>query len=310
MGCPETRLFRLQILDFLQDSKSMARRRLPDDPYSRLAIWSRRLALFAVAAIVVAIVLLRSGVVEVVPGLVTFGAALLVAAVAILLALGSFVTIWRQGLRGTSYAVMALAIGGGLLAYPSVLGYKAYQLPPIADITTDPLDPPAFDAIRRLRSRATNPVQYAGLYAAEQQRDAYPDVTPLELSVSPKIAYDYALALVNKRRWLVMDAREPQPGRRDGRIEAVARTPVMGFRDDIVIRIRGTDEEARVDMRSSSRYGQHDLGNNAARIQEYLETLEQTIDVALEREQRRRPPPKKVPPPKGKNLQAQTPAKR
>ncbi len=288
----------------------MPRRRLPDDPYSRLAIWSRRFALFAVAAIVISIVLLRSGVVEVVPGLMTFGAALTVAALAILLALGSFITIWRQGLRGTSYAVLALFIGGALLAYPVYLGVRAYQLPAIADITTDVIDPPSFDAIRRLRSRTTNPVQYAGLYAAQQQQDAYPDVSPLEISASPKIAYDQALALVNKRRWLVMDAREPQPGRRDGRIEAVARTPVMGFRDDIVIRIRGTDEEARVDMRSSSRYGQHDLGSNAARIQEYLETLEQTIDVALERELQRRPAPKKAPAPKAKNLQAQTPAKR
>ena len=77
----------------------------------------------------------------------------------------------------------AIFIGAALLAYPAYLGYKAYTLPPIYDITTDVLDPPAFDAVRRLRSRATNPAQYAGLYAAEQQREAYPDVTPLELSV-------------------------------------------------------------------------------------------------------------------------------
>ncbi|MGD9924865.1 MAG: DUF1499 domain-containing protein, partial [Pseudorhodoplanes sp.] len=147
-----------------------------------------------------------------------------------------------------------------------------------------------------LRSRNTNPVQYAGLYAAEQQRESYPEVTPLELSVSPKAAYDHALALVNKRRWLVLDAREPQPKRRDGRIEAVARTPVMGFREDVVIRIRGGDEEARVDMRSSSRYGFHDLGGNAARIRGFFETLEENIDATLEREERRRPAPKKAPP--------------
>ena len=29
-----------------------------------------------------------------------------------------------------------------------------------------------------------------------------------------------------------------RPGRRDGQIEAVARTPIMGFRDDVVVRIR------------------------------------------------------------------------
>jgi uncharacterized protein (DUF1499 family) len=275
----------------------MARRRLPDEPNSRLAIWSRRFALFAIAAALIAIIIVRAGLIEALPGMATFGGALAFAGLGILLALASFVTIWRQGLGGLGYAVTAIFIGAALLAYPAYLGVKAYRLPPIYDITTDFLDPPGFDAVRRLRSRATNPVQYAGLYAAEQQRDAYPEVTSLELSVAPKTAYEHALALVNKRRWLVLDAREPQAKRRDGRIEAVARTPIMGFREDLVIRVRGTDEDSRVDMRSSSRYGFHDVGSNASRIRGFLDSLEAEIDASLEREERRRPAPKKAPPP-------------
>lgn len=281
----------------------MARRRLPDEPNSKLAVWSRRLALFSVAAALIAIIIVRGGLIEALPGMVTFGGAISFAALGILLALASFITIWRQGLGGLGYAVTAIFVGALLLAYPAYLGYQAYKLPPIYDITTDALDPPGFDAVRRLRARTTNPVQYAGLYAAEQQREAYPDIAPLELSVPPKTAYDHALALVNKRRWLVLDAREPQAKRRDGRIEAVARTPIMGFREDLVIRIRGTDEDSRVDMRSSSRYGFHDLGSNASRIKGFLTSLEDDIDVALEREERRRPQPKKAPPPKGKGPQ-------
>ena len=127
------------------------------------------------------------------------------------LALGSFVTIWRLGLGGLGYAVTAIFVGAALLAYPLYLGTKAYTLPPIYDITTDVLDPPAFDAVRRLRSRTTNPAQYAGLYAAEQQRAAYPEVAPLELSVPAKNAYDQALAVVNKRRWLVLVAGDGCP---------------------------------------------------------------------------------------------------
>ena len=279
----------------------MARRRLPDEPNSKLAVWSRRLALFSVAATLIAIIIVRAGLIEVLPGIATLGGALAFAVLAILLALGSFVTIWRLGLGGLGYSVTAIFIGAALLGYPAYLGYKAYTLPPIYDISTDVLDPPAFDAVRRLRSRATNPAQYAGLYAAEQQREAYPDVAPLELSVPAKQAYDHALAMVNKRRWLVLDAREPQPNRRDGRIEAVARTAIMGFRDDVVIRIRGVDESSRVDVRSSSRYGSHDLGSNASRITAFLESLELDIDAALEREERRRPAPKeKAPAPKSK----------
>jgi uncharacterized protein (DUF1499 family) len=289
----------------------MARRRLPDEPNSKLAVWSRRLALFSVVATLIAIVIVRAGLIEVLPGVATVGGALAFAVLGILLALGSFVTIWRLGLGGLGYAVTAIFIGAALLAYPAYLGTKAYTLPPIYDITTDVLDPPAFDAVRRLRSRTTNPAQYAGLYAAEQQREAYPEVTPLELSVPAKAAYDQALALVNKRRWLVLDARAPQPNRRDGRIEAVARTPIMGFRDDIVIRIRGVEESSRVDMRSSSRYGFHDLGSNASRIRAFLTNLEQNVEAELEREERRRPAPKeKAPAPAPKSKQGTPQAKR
>ncbi len=71
---------------------------------------------------------------------------------------------------------------------------------------------------------------------------------------------------INKRRWRVVDARAPQAGRREGRIEAVARTPIMGFRDDVVVRVRPEPDGARIDARSSSRYGTFDFGTNAARI--------------------------------------------
>ena len=107
--------------------------------------------------------------------------------------------------------------------------------------------------------------------------------------------------MVNKRRWLVLDAREPQPNRRDGRIEAVARTPIMGFRDDVVIRIRGVDEElargyALVLALRIPRPRQQRVAHPRFPRQPRTD-----IDAALEREERRRPAPKeKAPPPKSK----------
>ena len=101
-----------------------------------------------------------------------------------------------------------------ILAYPGYLGVKAYKLPAIADITTDPIDPPRFEAIARVRPRNANPIIYAGLYAAEQQRRAYPDIEPLMVPVAPKAAFDAALTIANKRRWRVVDTREPAPAGR------------------------------------------------------------------------------------------------
>ena len=65
----------------------------------------------------------------------------------------------------------------------------------------------------------------------------------------------------------IVDARGSQNGSvRDGIIEAVARTPILGFRDDVVVRVRATTDGARIDVRSASRYGRHDFGTNAARV--------------------------------------------
>ena len=120
-------------------------------------------------------------------------------------------------------AMTALLIGVAILAYPAYLGAKAYRLPAIYDITTDPIDPPRFEAIARLRPRDANPIVYAGLRAAELQKAAYPKIEPLIVSVTPQIAYEAAVAVMTKRKWRIVDARAPQAGRRDGRIEAVAR---------------------------------------------------------------------------------------
>ena len=258
---------------------------------SKLAAWSGRLGLFALAVAALSVIILRSGLLEIVPALATFAAALIFAGLAILLAFASFVMIWRQGLSGLGYSLLGLLLGLLLLAYPSYLGYRASKLPAINDITTDPANPPRFDVLARLRPR--DRIEYPGAATAELQRAAYPDIVPLQLAVPPKAAYDVALALATKRKWLLVDTRPPAPGRRDGTIEAVARTPIMGFRDDVVIRISPLGQGARVDLRSASRYGTHDFGANAARLRALLEDIDDAAGSAPEP----RPEPKNEPPP-------------
>ena len=75
-----------------------------------------------------------------------------------------------------------------------------------------------------------------------------------------------------------VDARAPQAGRREGRIEVVFRTPILGFRDDVVIRIRPDPDGARVDIRSTSRYGRHDFGTNASRVSALSEAIDEAVD--------------------------------
>jgi hypothetical protein len=288
----------------------MRRQVFTQAPVSRLAIWARRLALFSLAATLVAVIIVRSGALDIVPALSTLAGALVLACVAILLAFAAGIVIWRQGIGGGRQAVTALLIGAALIAYPLYLGIKASRLPAIYDITTDPIDPPQFDAIARLRPRDANPVTYAGLYAAEQQHAAYPDIEPDETTATAQDAYTAAMKVIAKRKWHVVDSRPPQGPLprvidtrasqsatvRDGIIEAVARTPILGFRDDVVVRIRPTVDGARIDVRSASRYGRHDLGTNAKRVRALVDDID---DVLSTPQPEKKPPPPAKPAPKG-----------
>jgi Protein of unknown function (DUF1499) len=251
------------------------------EPVSSLATWARNLAVFSVVAVVVSIIIVRFGFLEVKPALATFFGALGCAGLSILVALAAFVAIWQNGSRGMGRILLALLISAVVLAYPAYLGLQYRKLPPIHDITTDPIDPPRFEALARLRSAdGANTAVYSGLYSAEQQRLAYPDIETVELEVPVQRAYEVALQLVNKRKWLVIDERAPQPPRRVGRIEAVARTPIMGFREDVSIRVTPDGEDSRVDIRSSSRYFESDLGSNAARVTKLIDDINNAVDNA------------------------------
>ena len=187
----------------------MLRRPFTEEPMSRLATLSGRLAWFALAVAALSVVIVRSGDLEIVPALATFAAALVFAALAVLMAFAAFVSIWRQGRLGLGRALLGLLLGIALLAYPAYLGAKALKLPAIYDVTTDPANPPRFEALARSRPDNLNayPVAFAPL-----QHAAYPNIAPLQYDVPPKLVYDIALALVTKRKWRIADARPPIVG--------------------------------------------------------------------------------------------------
>jgi uncharacterized protein (DUF1499 family) len=267
------------------------------EPVSSLATWARNIAVFSLVTVPVSILIVRFGFLEMKPALATFFGALGCAALSILLCLAAFAAIWQNGTRGMARILLALVINLIVLAYPAYLYVQYRRLPLIHDITTDPIDPPRFEALARLRSGdGANTAVYAGLYSAEQQRRAYPDIEPVELELPVDRAYAIARQLVTKRKWLVIDERPPAPPRRIGRIEAVARTPIMGFREDVSIRIQPNGEDSRVDIRSSSRYFESDLGSNAARISRLIDDLNSAADADNLKPAKKAPPP---PPTKG-----------
>lgn len=175
--------------------------------------------------------------------------------------------------RGRLRLVAAVGLALGALAFLLPWSWRrdARQYPAIHDITTDVQNPPAFVAIAPLRADASNPVEYPGDSVAQVQREAYPDIQPLMLAMPVDSAFTLAVLAAREMGWEMVDQ-----DRRQGRIEATATTPWMGFKDDVVIRVSSASGIARVDVRSKSRVGRGDVGANAKRIRQYLQRLRES----------------------------------
>ena len=119
------------------------------------------------------------------------------------------------------------------------------------------------------RRWALNPPEYGGPAVAARQRAAYGDIQPLVLPLPPSQVYRAARATMREAGWTIVGDAEAE-----GRLEAVAITPWLRFRDDIVVRLTPWGNGGtRVDMRSKSRIGRGDFGVNARRIRRFLARL-------------------------------------
>ncbi len=232
---------------------------------SKQARWSRRVAVFAAQVVIISVLLHRFDLLgtKVATNLLGFGA--LGGLLALALAGISLVRIWSQGLLGGGHAIAGVAIGLALLAGPLWYVPDLLTRPKINDITTDSQSPPQFEKIIAIRGKDANTTGYSGDRLAELQIQAYPDIRPMVLERSAEETFDLAYEAVTKLGWEIISERKPD-GNQTGQIEAVARTLLMGYPDDIVIRVSAGTGEAKIDVRSASRYGEHDFGANAKRI--------------------------------------------
>ena len=162
-------------------------------------------------------------------------------------------------------AGIGLLLGAAVFSLIASQMYRARGVPPIHDITTDFNDPPSLSAVLPLRANAPNKVDYGGPEVAAQQRNAYPDIGPVTLNVPPAQAFERAVAAVRAMGWdlVAFDSNA-------GRIEATDTTFWFGFKDDVVVRVRPSNDGSRIDVRSLSRVGRGDAGTNAKRVQAYL----------------------------------------
>jgi Protein of unknown function (DUF1499) len=165
----------------------------------------------------------------------------------------------------------ALAAIGIVVVY---LGIIASQVAPglgapmMHDVTTDIDDPPQFSAITLPADNLRGFETEADWQAAH--RLGYPDMAPIIIENAPEVVLADARALAESKGWEVVDVNQQA-----GRLEAVAFASYVRFNDFVVVEVTPiADGSSRVDMRSTSEVGLGDIGYNAARISEFLTSLQ------------------------------------
>ena len=216
-----------------------------------------------------------------------FKVAMVFGVVAVVVSLLATRTVWRVGGKGIGAALFGTVTGLGLVAWPVGLIPFTMRVPAINDVTTDAQSPPQFRELMRLREPGSNSLQYAGETLARLQAQTFPDIKTLVVTRPGLESFELTREIIRRMKWVEVAARPPANANAVAEIEAQVMTPIMGFRDDVVIRLKGERDKTRIDIRSASPYGQHDFARNADRVRGLMKELYIRLDlgVPLEPEQ-------------------------
>jgi hypothetical protein len=202
--------------------------------------------------------------------------------------LGAFF-IWRGGKTGKPRRPLlwlATLVGLIYVGWMASLAIKASSVPAIHDISTDLADAPTFQT---LVIRADNLDNIPGADDDEMKgmsptqrwtllhQKAYGDIRSVRINQPVNAVMAKAARVAEDRDWEIV-SNIPS----EGRLEATATTALFRFKDDVVLRVRPTQDGTGsiVDMRSVSRVGQSDLGVNAQRVRAFLADLSGTVTAA------------------------------
>lgn len=182
--------------------------------------------------------------------------------------------------RPLAWAPLVAALAAGAAGYvPLAMKSAAESHPFIHDITTDFDNPPQILAAAEMPR--SNPPEYVGaspaprseppMTTAQAQRQAFPDIAPLETPLGVTEATSKAkAALAGMGMEILAEGPDGDDAGGGWRIEAVATSRFFGFKDDFIVRITPLDEGSRIDVRSKSRVGMSDLGANAKRVRAFM----------------------------------------
>ena len=188
--------------------------------------------------------------------------------------------MWSEGAKAGG-AVLRTVIFAALTLSP--IGFAAVsgaQTPLINDVSTDWVLPPQFPIGSRINVTPPFAEPKSQAEIAMLQAGAYPDLVTQELNIDPQIANQLVAAAAKSMGWTPTTTAGSLASP-DGATQAFeSRSLIFGFTDDIAVRLRRGDSGLLLDVRSTGRAGEGDLGAHAKRIRAFF--------AAIASEQRKR----------------------
>lgn len=273
--------------------------------WSASARWCERIAALAIPYFVLAILLHRTAQISPPQAYWLMGGGLVLLLLSLVLGVHAFFDLWYSGRKGGKATLRGLLMTMLMLLPYLWFGYLGIVRPPVSDVSTDTVSPPAFRDAARLREQnralGMNTLANYDEFHAETIRASYPGLASRRYNAGAERVLGAVRALIADRSWQLVsvyglpsdspaeESEEEVDTATDGEpvlegeipgdivVEAVSKSLVFGFPQDIAVEIISEAESTLVDMRASTRWGRHDFGRNAEIIREFLQDLDEAL---------------------------------
>lgn len=171
---------------------------------SSAAVWSQKLALFAVPYLAIVIIGHRIDAVETIPTLWLLALVPIILIAALVLGARGIYELWAQGRKGGVNSARGIALSIVLLAPFVYQGVKAFTLPPLYDISTDLDSPPEYANALDDREDRMNEVVDPTFITRQLQLRTYPKVVARRYPLGSGRVFRAIAELVRERDWVIL----------------------------------------------------------------------------------------------------------
>ncbi|MBL8596582.1 MAG: DUF1499 domain-containing protein [Devosia sp.] len=239
---------------------------------SKWAVWARRFGALALPLAAIPVLLHRGHLITSDNFIATETVAMALAAAAIGMALVAFARLWFTGDQGWGRATVAFVFGTICLLPAAYFAWLAASTPASPDVSTDFAESPPL--VSFVESRFIGPEE------RERIEAAYPNARSRTYPIEAPQMYDVVGRLVEARGWDVRATRAPLGPLDTGQYNAVV-TTLLGFSQEVAVRVAGGADGATVDMRSTSLSAFPDFGENGQRVEAFLLELDNQVTLML-----------------------------